>query len=93
MQTQYKEPVGTCLDDSDNGLFELVVHKGVRFDMSHYIRVLVYACDHGIDQAEQCAVLIDFKGCYAVKTGCFDDIAEMRDVIFSYDIETTIKKV
>ncbi len=38
------------------------------------IEMLVNVCDHTPIQAEQCAIIVHFKGKYSVKTGTFDEL-------------------
>ena len=40
----------------------------------HVIEMLIHACDHTSEQAEQCALLVHYKGKCTVKTGEFDDL-------------------
>jgi len=40
----------------------------------HVIDMLVYACDHEPLQAEQCAMLVHYKGKCDVKSGSFEDL-------------------
>lgn len=40
----------------------------------HVIDSLIYACDHEPIQAEQCAVLVHYKGKCTVKTGEYKDL-------------------
>lgn len=38
------------------------------------IKSLVEVCDHTADQAEQCALIVHYKGKYAVKTGSLKEL-------------------
>jgi ATP-dependent Clp protease adaptor protein ClpS len=40
----------------------------------HVIEMLVSICDHTAIQAEQCAILVHYKGKCTVKTGSFDEL-------------------
>ena len=40
----------------------------------HVIDMLVYACDHEPLQAEQCAMLVHYKGKCDVKSGSLEDL-------------------
>lgn len=40
----------------------------------HVIDTLIYACDHTPEQAEQCSILVHYKGKCTVKTGAFEDL-------------------
>ncbi len=57
------------------------------------IETLVEICQHSVEQAEQCAFLIHYKGKYAVKQGSFDDLKPMCDAITDRGIGATIETV
>ena len=38
------------------------------------LKTLIYACEHTAEQAEQCALLVHYKGKCTVKTGLLDDL-------------------
>ncbi len=40
----------------------------------HVINTLIYACDHTPEQAEQCSLLVHYKGKCTVKTGPFEEL-------------------
>jgi len=40
----------------------------------HVIDTLIYACDHTPEQAEQCSIIVHYKGKCTVKTGPYDDL-------------------
>ncbi|TRZ41686.1 ATP-dependent Clp protease adaptor ClpS [Robertkochia solimangrovi] len=40
----------------------------------HVIETLIYACDHTPEQAEQCSIIVHFKGKCTVKTGSYEDL-------------------
>lgn len=55
------------------------------------IETLVDVCGHSVEQAEQCAIIIDSKGKYAVKTGAYDDLKPQCDAITDRGIGATIE--
>jgi ATP-dependent Clp protease adaptor protein ClpS len=40
----------------------------------HVIDSLIEICDHTLEQAEQCAILVHYKGKCTVKTGEYNDL-------------------
>ena len=40
----------------------------------HVIDTLIYACDHTPEQAEQCSIIVNYKGKCTVKTGPYEDL-------------------
>ena len=55
------------------------------------IETLIEICGHSREQAEQCAIIIDSKGKYAVKEGSYDNSKPMCDAITDRGIGATIE--
>lgn len=53
---------------------EIVLFNDDVNTFDHVIDTLIYVCDHEPLQAEQCAMLVHYKGKCAVKTGSYDDL-------------------
>lgn len=53
---------------------EIVLYNDDYNTFDHVIETLIYACEHTPVQAEQCAILVHYKGKCTVKTGSFDDL-------------------
>jgi ATP-dependent Clp protease adaptor protein ClpS len=54
------------------------------------IETLVDVCGHSTEQAEQCAIIIDSKGKYAVKEGSYDILKPQCDAITERGINATV---
>jgi len=57
------------------------------------IETLIEVCGHSHQQAEQCAIIIDSKGKYAVKDGSYDILKPQCDAITERGINATIEEV
>lgn len=53
---------------------EIVLYNDDVNTFDHVIETLVYACDHTPEQAEQCSIIVHYKGKCTVKTGDYDDL-------------------
>jgi ATP-dependent Clp protease adaptor protein ClpS len=51
---------------------------------------LIRVCKHTAEQAEQCTLLIHYKGKCAVKSGTFDFLRPMREAICEAGIDARI---
>ncbi|MFD2574065.1 ATP-dependent Clp protease adaptor ClpS [Spirosoma soli] len=65
---------------------ETAVHNLVVFNddvntFEHVIDTLIDVCDHTPEQAEQCTLLIHYKGKCAVKNGSWEELVPMRNEI------------
>ncbi len=56
----------------------------------HVIEALIEVCDHSPEQAEQCAMIIHYKGKYAVKTGGFNELRPQCEALIDRGINATI---
>ena len=54
------------------------------------IETLVEICGHSQQQAEQCAIIIDSKGKYAVKEGSYEILKPQCDAITERGINATV---
>lgn len=55
------------------------------------IETLMDVCGHSVEQAEQCAYIIHFRGKYAVKNGSYDDLKPQCDAITERGINATVE--
>ncbi len=53
---------------------EIVLYNDDVNTFDHVIECLIKYCDHTEEQAEQCAILVHYKGKCTVKTGSFDEL-------------------
>ena len=53
---------------------EIVLHNDDVNTFDHVIETLVRVCKHTEEQAQQCAILVHYKGKCTVKTGSFDEL-------------------
>jgi len=51
---------------------------------------LVEICDHSPEQAEQCALLIHYKGKCGVKKGSFDKLRPKAEALIERGIQATV---
>ena len=53
---------------------EIVLYNDDVNTFDHVIDTLIAVCNHTTEQAEQCAILVHYKGKCTVKTGSFDEL-------------------
>ncbi|MBP93178.1 ATP-dependent Clp protease adaptor protein ClpS [Bizionia echini] len=53
---------------------EIILYNDDVNTFDHVINTLIYACDHTPEQAEQCSILVHYKGQCTVKTGSYKDL-------------------
>lgn len=69
---QYKEEV--LLAEKEDFENQIVLYNDEVNTFDHVIDTLIYACDHTPEQAEQCSLIVHFKGKCTVKSGSYDDL-------------------
>jgi len=57
----------------------------------HVIDTLVRVCRHTPEQAEQCAMIVHYKGKCTVKNGTLEELRPMRDAICEAGIDARIR--
>ena len=71
--------------------FSLIVWNDEVNSFDWVIETLIEVCEHSQEQAEQCAMLIHYKGKYAVKKGEYETLKPMCDAITDRGIGATIE--
>lgn len=71
-------------------LMDLVVFNDDVNTFDHVINTLKKVCRHTQEQAEQCTMLIHYKGKCTVKNGSFEFLKPMRDGICEAGIDARI---
>ncbi len=81
-ETEWSDTSVDVLDE----VVETAVHNLVVFNddvntFEHVIDTLIDVCEHTPEQAEQCTLLIHYKGKCAVKNGSWEELVPMRNEI------------
>ena len=70
---------------------EIVLYNDDVNTFEHVIDTLIRVCEHTNEQAEQCAILVHYKGRCTVKTGSYDELkpqcSSLLDAGLSAEIE------
>ena len=72
MSTIEKIQEKVLVEESINVNHEIVLHNDDVNTFDHVINTLIRVCKHDELQAEQCALLVHYKGQCTVKTGAID---------------------
>ncbi len=68
----------------------LVVFNDDVNTFEHVTETLIKVCKHSPEQAEQCTLIIHFKGKCTVKNGSFDELRPLREGICEAGIDAKI---
>lgn len=69
---------------------DLIVFNDDVNTFDHVINILIKVCKHTREQAEQCTLIIHYKGKCAVKKGSFEELKPMCEAILDAGIQATI---
>ena len=74
MSTKEKIQEQRDVDTLEKQNNEIVVYNDDINTFDHVIETLIKACDHTPVQAEQCTILVHYKGKCGVKTGTYKEL-------------------
>ncbi|RYG33422.1 MAG: ATP-dependent Clp protease adaptor ClpS [Chitinophagaceae bacterium] len=85
-------------EDMDTDVLDVLMHNLIIWNdevntFDWVIESLIDVCAHSQEQAEQCAIIIDSKGKYAVKEGSYEMLKPMCDAITDRGIGATIEVI
>ena len=81
----------TLLDEATADGWQLVLYNDEHNSFDHVIEMLVSVCGHEAAQAEQCALLVHFKGKCTVMSGAYDDLEPKCSKLLSADLTAEIE--
>ena len=70
---------------------QLVVYNDDVNTFDHVIETLINVCKHTPEQAEQCTMLVHYKGKCTVKEGAFEKLKPMCESILDKGIQANIQ--
>lgn len=86
-----QEDVDQLLDVINESGCKLVVHNDDFNTFDWVIKTLIEVCRHTPEQAEQCSLIIHYKGKCVVKEGTEEQLKPMREAIVDRGIGATIE--
>jgi len=91
IQASYKTDNDTVVLDKVVDISSLVVHNDEFNTFDYVIASLMDICDMDINQAEQCTLIIHYKGKYSVRSGEREDLQPLKDAFIDRGIGATIE--
>ena len=56
----------------------------------HVVETLIYVCEHTLEQAEQCSIIVHYKGKCTVKTGVYDELEPLCSKLLQVGLSAEI---
>lgn len=90
MSTKEKVLEQVQVETKENKLHEIILYNDDYNTFDHVIETLIVVCDHTPEQAEQCSLLVHYKGKCAVKTGTYKELEPRCSKLLDADLSAEI---
>lgn len=77
-------------ETKENKLHEIILYNDDYNTFDHVINTLIAVCEHTPEQAEQCSLLVHYKGKCAVKTGTYKELEPRCSKLLDADLSAEI---
>lgn len=74
MSTKEKIQEEVSVAEKESNQNEIVLYNDEVNTFDHVINSLIFACEHTPEQAEQCSIIVHYKGKCTVKTGDIEEL-------------------
>lgn len=74
MSTREKIQEEVDVAEMESNQNEIVLYNDDVNTFDHVINCLIFACEHTPEQAEQCSIIVHYKGKCTVKTGEYEEL-------------------
>ena len=74
MSTKEKHKEDLLILEKEDKENQIVLYNDDVNTFDHVVEMLIYACEHSPEQAEQCSLIVHYKGKCTVKSGSFEDL-------------------
>lgn len=87
-QREYEQDV--ALLEKEDEVYKIVLWNDDVNTFDDVIQALVEICKHTLEQAEQCTMLVHYKGKCTVKTGSLDELKPMHEKLLARSLTSEI---
>ena len=74
MGTKEKVSEEILIDSDSSHENEIILYNDDVNTFDHVIDTLMKVCDHTLEQAKQCSIIVHYKGKCSVRTGSYSDL-------------------
>lgn len=90
MSTKEKIQEEISVAEKEGNQNEIVLYNDDVNTFDHVINTLIYACDHTPEQAEQCSIIVHYKGKCTVKTGDYKELESRCSMLLDAGLSAEI---
>ena len=69
---------------------EIILYNDDINTFDHVINTLISVCDHTLEQAEQCSIIVHYKGKCTVRTGSYEELKPRCTQLLQADLSAEI---
>ena len=69
---------------------EIILYNDDVNTFDHVINTLISVCDHTLEQAEQCSIIVHYKGKCTVRTGSYEELKPRCTQLLQADLSAEI---
>jgi ATP-dependent Clp protease adaptor protein ClpS len=82
-------------EDTDVAEIKAIEHQIILFNddvntFDHVVETLIRVCGHTLEQAEQCSIIVHYKGKCSVKTGSYEELKPRCTQLLQADLSAEI---
>lgn len=90
MSIKEKTKKEILVDQSKSDHYQIILYNDDINTFDHVIETLINVCDHTTLQAEQCTLIVHYKGKCSVKSGTLFDLKPMLKKLISANLTAEI---
>ena len=90
MSTKEEVLEKVSVETKEHKLHEIILYNDDYNTFDHVISTLIAVCEHTPEQAEQCALLVHYKGKCGVKTGTYKELEPRCSRLLQADLSAEI---
>lgn len=90
MSTKEKIQEEVSVAELESNQNEIVLYNDDVNTFDHVINSLMFVCEHTPEQAEQCSLIVHYKGKCTVKTGDFEDLKSQCSMLLEAGLSAEI---
>jgi ATP-dependent Clp protease adaptor protein ClpS len=86
-----EEQQEVILEEKVSGGYALILYNDDFNTFDWVIECLMELCNHTAEQAEQCAMIVHYKGKCSVKHGSFEELEPICDALCNRDLSASVE--
>lgn len=92
IEPEIQQDIDLALDELINPTKALILYNDDHNTFEHVIECLIKYCDHSMEQAEQCTMLVHYKGKCDVKHGSYDKLKPVCEALLENGLTAKIEE-